>query len=467
MSVHDDLDDGRPREQARQGTDSKAPEPQRRHNGSRYPFTEVVDSPETRQVLRELGTLTYVQYGLERDRIAETMGISPIGLDRLVEQSRSADQLSIPKASALAISAEEFENARLTPKCIVEHYLYADTALLLAAGATGKTTLQLYEAVHIILGRDLYGLRVVTPGSVLIVTAEDSRELLVARLRKIVQGMNLSESETTRVRHGLRILDVCGETARLVSADAGGNLSVTDIVDRIIEGCREDPPVLIVFDPAISFGAGESRLNDNEQALINASRRIIKKLDCAVRYIHHIGKEASRNKIMDQYAGRSGSALPDGSRMVVVLQPWDEDSGGITEISPPQHFIADKDCQIIVLNRPKLSYERPQQLLWIKRTAYVFESSLDVRIPPAAKTLEEADQIERFLRSDLARCRYHTRATVEAMHKDLGMSRNGIRRALAELDVSGRVAKEKRPDHEKQPRGAREFLSPVDRVDGH
>ena len=89
----------------------------------------------------------------------------------------------IPPLAELRIGPDELAIARITPPCIVESYLYRDVATFPGPGGTGKTTLFLFESVHIVLGRPLYGLEVVTPGVVAFVTAEDRRELLVARLR--------------------------------------------------------------------------------------------------------------------------------------------------------------------------------------------------------------------------------------------------------------------------------------------
>lgn len=50
------------------------------------------------------------------------------------------------------ISAPEWNNARSTPDCIVKNYLFADVAVFIAAGGMGKTTLKLFEAIHIALG---------------------------------------------------------------------------------------------------------------------------------------------------------------------------------------------------------------------------------------------------------------------------------------------------------------------------
>src|SRR2546427_2128158 len=76
------------------------------------------------------------------------------------------------------ISESEFATASLSPACIVADYLFADVAVLIAPGGTGKTTLTLYECICIALGIPLFGLAVRKPGPVLILTAEDSREML-------------------------------------------------------------------------------------------------------------------------------------------------------------------------------------------------------------------------------------------------------------------------------------------------
>lgn len=60
----------------------------------------------------------------------------------------------------------------LTPPWLVENYLYRDLAVFAAPGGSSKTTLALFEAIHIALGRPLYGLRTCT-STVLYVTGEE------------------------------------------------------------------------------------------------------------------------------------------------------------------------------------------------------------------------------------------------------------------------------------------------------
>ena len=75
-----------------------------------------------------------------------------------------------------------------------------------------------------------------------------------------------------------------------------------------------------MFDPASFFSAGERFVNDGEAALMMALRAVSAGLGgAAVGIIHHTGQAAARDKIVDQYAGRGGSAFADNGRATLVL----------------------------------------------------------------------------------------------------------------------------------------------------
>ena len=128
---------------------------------------------------------------------------------------RAPSYPAIPPLDALRIDPAKLATAKLTPQCVVESYLYADVAAFPGPGGTGKTTLFLFEVVHIVLGEPLYGLKVLTPGIVVIVTAEDRGELLMARLRRLMEEMELDAEERAKVCAGVMIWDVTGTVCRL------------------------------------------------------------------------------------------------------------------------------------------------------------------------------------------------------------------------------------------------------------
>ena len=112
-------------------------------------------------------------------------------------------------------------------------------------------------------------------------------------------------------------------------------------------------------------------------------------LDCCVCFPQHTGKANARSKTMDQYSGRSGSALPDGSRMVHVLQPWEDSDEKLT---PPYGFTIASGETALILARAKGSYHAKQPRIWLKRKGYAFEHTIEPRRDKDAERRAYADR---------------------------------------------------------------------------
>lgn len=355
--------------------------------------------------------------------------------------------------SAPEITADELATARLTPDCIVKGLYYADVGLLVAPGGVGKTTLMLWIACHVVLGREVFGCPVDRPGPVVFVTAEDPREIMVARLRMVIAGMQLDAADADTVLRGIRIADVSGHGYKLTMV-AHDIVIPSGNVDEVIASCQEILPAMVIIDPAVSFGVGEFRVNDAEQGLIEAARRMRNALNCAVIYVHHTGKANAREKTLDQYSGRNGSSFADGSRMVHVLQNMDSAEWAKATGEPLKHGETG-----IVLARPKMSYCPPVGDLFIRRRGYMFEViSAAIKLAPGDRLESDANQVHQFLLYEFAQGRMHTLRTVQDAEIS-GVSRDRKRSALSRLESDGRAFEDKRPGviH----RGSRTFLRPV------
>lgn len=377
----------------------------------------------------------------------------------------------VPSRAELVPSPEEIAGAALAPTCIVRDYLYADVAQIIAPGGTGKTTLLLHEAAHIALGRPVWGLEVPNPGWTLFVTAEDNRERLIARLRHIVDAMDLSAEECDHVFGSVLFWDVTGLSSKLVRAH-DGNIDVTMGAQNIAERHQDDPPAVLVFDPLVSFGASEAAVNDNEQALITAARRLVRALGCCVRYVHHTGKANARNATTDQYSGRGGSALADGSRMTAVLHGW-------TPAHPdplPEPWLPHPERAVLMLDRPKLSYSPPNRpRIWIRRHGFRFTHLIEDPATAAPPRHRHADALEQFLAVEAMFAQipdggevepmagYWTKRRLEnseAAQAHLGMTRDQIRAAVDDLIGAGQIVSRDLPPGLRQGRRT-EFLFPV------
>ena len=361
-----------------------------------------------------------------------------------------------PALEALVPEPDEVSTAKLAPRCIVDQYLYADVAQLIAPGGTGKTTLLLYEAACIALGRRLYGSSV-SAGRSLLVTAEDNRERLLARLREICAAMELGQADTRRVFESVLIWDVTGTGLKLASV-SDGNIRPTPLAEQIAGAYRDADLALIQFDPLVSFGASEQAVNDNEQAIITAARAIVRELDCCVRFVHHTGKGNARAGAVDQYSGRGGSAMADGTRMTAVLQRLDDAEG----LRPPPGCAVEPGADITVLHRPKVSYAPPNlPAVFVRRRGFEYEHFLELRQSPEEAASAKADQLERFLISQFKAGRYWTKRQLEDIGRnEMDMTKAELRRAVVELEVSGRIAAAPLPPELRQ--GSRQsFLCPA------
>lgn len=360
-----------------------------------------------------------------------------------------------PPRALLEIGEDQWNAACTAPRCIVEDYLYADVAVKAAPGGAGKTTLELFEMIHITLGRPLYGLEVRSPGWCLLITAEDPRTICVARLRELCRGLGLSGGEEEHVRRNVAIIDATAFDMKLARIE-GGNVVLSADVQALINAYKGDPPVVVTIDPVASFEAGEGKVNENEQGLINAARRIRTGLGCCVRLLHHTGKTNAREKALDQYAARGGSALSDGARMVTVLQTWEPAMG----LQLPAGWKAEADASFTILARPKLSYARPGlPRIWLRREGWKIEHHVEEIVSREEKGRATREQIVRFLLSEEAAGRSHSKHSLEAAAKDIKLNRQELRDGLAILMAEGRVCKRPLPRHLRQ--GGRQYAFAV------
>lgn len=384
----------------------------------------------------------------EQPRPESADGAPPHELSELFEAVRSAtsgdlaDKTQPPPFRPTNLA--DLAGARLHPRCIVEKLLYADLAVVNAEGGTGKTTLLLYETVHIALGRDLWGCRVLNPGRTLFITAEDGEELLQARLREVMSALNLTEWERRTVCENFMIWDVTGSLVRLAELDARGNLKLTELADSVVETYRDVGLAQVVFDPAISFSPGERIVNDGEQAVVTACRRIVRGLNCCVRLIHHSGQANARNGAIDQYAGRGGTALPDGCRMVTILANAER-----ATIAKPDGWTLQPGESGFVMVRAKLSYTGPQPNIWIRRNGWTFEWTIEVKQSAEERASVDARTVADFLSSELLHSRRYTRKMLEDSDK-LKLSRARLRAAIAELEIAGQLKEQELPAELKQ-----------------
>jgi len=284
------------------------------------------------------------------------------------------------------------------------------------------------------------------PVKTLFATREDSRARLVARLFKIAKALQLSGEELRQVSERVMIVDLVESPVRVSKVD--GDVVVPDmtVLADMVAMWKDWKPDRIVFDPLVSFGIGEARINDAEQALIEAFRILVRRLDCCIDAVHHVGKSNARDGAKDQYAGRGGSALADGARMVAVLTPVA--SGPLRKATA---YVLEPGQSALEISLPKTSYTQPQQSIFVLRDGFEYSHLLRT-LSDTAVVMDQAatdDQLVLdFLHAERAAGRIHGKTAFEAIAANpdsttFRMGRKALRAALARLEASGEITYER------------------------
>jgi hypothetical protein len=226
------------------------------------------------------------------------------------------------------------------PVWLVDGYLPVEVCLAVGAGGAGKSTLMLWELIHLVLGRPLYGREVLRPLKALYVTHEDPRELIEYRMHLMMTALGLTYAERLHVWQSLHILDATRVYAPWITRDERGNLVPTRRPQDIVDAYGPLGIDIAVVDTAIRVGGGEENDNRATDLLIVVARQVQAGLGAALILIHHTGKGQAREEVIDQYSGRGGSALGDGARHVTVLVPH-VDTNGKLWIPPAGVLAAD------------------------------------------------------------------------------------------------------------------------------
>jgi hypothetical protein len=377
-----------------------------------------------------------------------------------------------PFSPAESKVGDVFSKAPPAPPFVVDRLLPRAHGVENAIGGAGKTTRHIWEAVHIILGRDLYGQRVLQPGPVLMVTKEDDAELFRHRIYEVMQNVaDLTAGDHKRIAEHLHLLVLTGSNERLARADRSGNLEKTDLAERIIQGYGREGMALVEFDPFNLFGAGERFINDGEAAALSAMAYVSQSLKCAVRATSHVSKAVGRDGTSDAHSGRGGSAGGDNSRF--VWNYWRFDAERDKGVVPPELASVADVGDLYRLHVAKLTAARSAlDRIWIVRQGFSFRWQADAQVTPQQRRDAAADADAQRVLDHVRKGReeggYYTATELEGEAATIGIGGKRVRAAVRRLVARGRVEEREIPgdyrDQEGKPLrkgGRKTYLEPI------
>ena len=210
--------------------------------------------------------------------------------------------------------------------------------LLVAAGGTGKGMLTLDLALQVADTREhgildfsgetsWLGMPVTHHGTVVILTAEDSKDDVHRRLEAIDPTGERRQAAKGRI-YPVSLPDCSGPITMVADAGRGKGFCLTAEYEELMRQLEQIPDLAcVVLDPLASFVAVD--INADPQAgqyVQGALARMSQQCGCSVIVCHHMGKsikqvttaQAARDSI------RGTTALVDGVRCAIAIWPADD-----------------------------------------------------------------------------------------------------------------------------------------------
>ena len=192
---------------------------------------------------------------------------------------------------------------------------------LVAAGGTGKTTLQITLGVSIAIKRRFMGCEV-QQGSFVLLSSDDSQEDLDGALARVVRAIKLTDAELELVKRKVRVHSLQGLGGdKTFAAMVNSGPASTGLETLIVEALRGiDDLRVLGLDTLRQFSGGSSNDEQIIKLTIAGATEVARLTGCAVVVSHHTGKTNYRDGITDMYCGSGSAAIADNCRFVLLLQ---------------------------------------------------------------------------------------------------------------------------------------------------
>lgn len=217
---------------------------------------------------------------------------------------------------------------------IIPGLCHGMVALLIGSGGTGKSTLAMELGMCVSTGHNIFNdIPTSRHGAVRLLFLEDSRDIVQTRNNRIAryflkQNFTIPDNCSLYSSHSL-----AGENLYLM--DSRGN-HIVDNIEKLTRFCRNKKLVLI--DPMKKLHNFDENNSSTADELMGILQDIAIETDCAILVVHHVSKNATRNKQDHlQDAVRGSSAFNDAARLVLNLRQYNETDDNKLELIWSKH----------------------------------------------------------------------------------------------------------------------------------
>jgi hypothetical protein len=222
--------------------------------------------------------------------------------------------------------------------------------LLIAEGATGKTSLLILRGICHATGRLFLGQHVVE-GTFVLLSRDDSPDDLRHALADMLRGLAVTDEEIELVRARFRIIGLrgLGDGLLIEPEKNGRGFRPTAFANGLIAALGSiNDLVGVAFDTARQFTGCDSSDEPAQLTLMLVAAAITQlPRRPYVEIVHHTGKAVARGRVEDMYSAIGSSALADNARYVLRLRALSDEEIG--ELHLPADFAIPIDGSILKL----------------------------------------------------------------------------------------------------------------------
>lgn len=345
--------------------------------------------------------------------------------DRLLRKERT---VAVSKTTGLRHAIRALDAPPwIPPEFLVDDLFVAgELALVAGDGGTFKSTMALHTAGAVAGGYPAFDRFATQRGSVLIVSAEDSLDVVMMRLEAIIVGHGWDRTRVLADIHVFALVDVS-------LANETWQKHLREEAQRV--GAR-----FILFDPWFEVSGGEENSSTENRPAIQFLRRLAADQNAATMIVHHVNKPASDKRHLDRIRGTT--ALPSAMRSILFV---DEAPAGsrVTHVKMSRApkvdpFVVSRTIAIDPAKRTSWTFAR-----------FAIADSLTAAVTPARAELLPAEvfilaQLDGKTPSDRM-----TTTALKALAIGSGNSGKQISEALVRLEFHGRIESQSGPNNAK------------------
>lgn len=254
-------------------------------------------------------------------------------------QDDSTTEVLEPATEAKHFYATPFEwkDPKLLPRrefTYGTHYIRKFVSVTVSPGGLGKTSNSIVEALSMVTGRDLVGIKPPKPLKVWLFNAEDPRDEMDRRIMAACLHYNIKPEDFA----GRLFLDTGREQDLIVMEEdkkTGAKVN-RPVVEAVVEEILAHGIDVMIVDPFVST----HRVNENDNGAIDKVAKLWAQIadytNCAVDVVHHLRKLADREATVED--SRGAVSLIGAARSVRVLNRMSEEQATKANVGKDDRF---------------------------------------------------------------------------------------------------------------------------------